>query len=73
MLALMVAFMLLLWGSFIALVGTAIAVIIRIIGRRPRTRWARRDTALETLRERYARGEIDEAEFRERRRVLGAE
>lgn len=72
MLALMMAFMLLLWGSFIALAGTAIAVIIRIIGRRPRVRWARRDTALETLRERFARGEIDEAEFRERR-VLDAE
>ncbi len=29
------------------------------------------DTALTLLRERYARGEIDQVEFDERRRVLG--
>lgn len=43
-------------------------------------RWARRqgtppptgaDRALDVLRERYARGEIDREEYEERRRVLG--
>lgn len=69
----MMVFMVLLWGALIALVVAAIAVIIRIIGRWPGAIWAGRNTALETLRERYARGEIDEAEFRERQRVLGVE
>lgn len=69
----MMAYMLLLWGALIALVVAAIAVIIRILARRPGVRRKGRDTALETLRERYAKGEINEAEFRERRGVLGAE
>ena len=30
------------------------------------------DTALELLRQRYARGEIDASEFEERKRTLGA-
>lgn len=69
----MMAFMVLLCGALIALVVVAIAVIIRILGRRPDARRADRNSALETLRERYARGEINEAEYRERRRVLGVE
>ncbi len=69
----MMAFMVLLCGALIALVVAAIAVIIRILGRRPDARRADRNSALETLRERYARGEINEAEYRERRRVLGVE
>jgi putative membrane protein len=32
---------------------------------------APQDTALEVLRQRYARGEIDAAEFEERKRTLG--
>mgnify|MGYP001075686266 CR=1 FL=1 len=32
-----------------------------------------RDHAHDSLRERFARGEIDETEYRERRRVLGSE
>ncbi|HEU4793189.1 MAG TPA: SHOCT domain-containing protein [Nitrolancea sp.] len=69
----MMAFMVLLCGALIALVVAAIAVIIRILGRRPDARRADRNSALETLRERYARGEINEAEYRECRRVLGVE
>ena len=34
--------------------------------------WKRTDTALDILRERYARGEIDEAEYQARRKQLKA-
>ncbi len=69
----MMAFMVLLWGALIALVVAAIVVIVRLLGHWPDARRVDRNTALETLRERYARGEINEAEYRERRHVLGVE
>lgn len=32
---------------------------------------SRETTAIEILKERFARGEIDEAEFKEKRRIIG--
>ena len=48
-------------------------LVMWVSGRGPagRGRTASEDRALTVLRERYARGEIDEAEFEERKRVLG--
>jgi len=61
--------MLLFWVAVIFVVVYA----IRAVGRDGRTRTgsdATEDRALATLRERYARGEIDHAEYEERRRML---
>ena len=62
--------MLLFWGLIIA----AIVVLIRGFGASSRSDAARlpQKTALDILRERYARGEIDKAEFEEKRRDLSA-
>ena len=62
--------MLLFWGLIIA----AIVVLVRGFGARsggsePRLR---EKTALDILRERYARGEIDKTEFEQKRSDLGA-
>lgn len=64
--------MLLFWVAVIFVVVYA----IRAFGRDGHTRSgsdAAEDRALATLRERYARGEIDHAEYEERRRILTAE
>lgn len=50
------------------------AFVLWALGRGPRGRrppGPAEDRALTVLRERYARGEIDEQEFEERKRVLG--
>jgi putative membrane protein len=62
--------MLLFWGLIIA----AIVVLVRGFGgaSRGNVRRLPGKTALDILRERYARGEIDKAEFEERRRDLSA-
>ena len=53
------------------LVGAAF-VIIRLLGLGPDTRSAAgANRPLDILRERFARGEIDKAEFEERRKALG--
>ena len=62
--------MLLFWGLIIA----AIVVLVRGFGARsgggePRLR---EKTALDILRERYAKGEIDKTEFEQKRSDLGA-
>ncbi len=56
----------LLW--WVVVIAVAIAVVRAIGGRGRRDR----DSALEILRERYARGEIDAAEFEERKKQLRA-
>ncbi len=62
--------MLLFWGLIIA----AIVVLVRGFGGSSRGNAPRlpEKTALDILRERYARGEIDKAEFEEKRRDLPA-
>ncbi|MDO8717855.1 MAG: SHOCT domain-containing protein [Polaromonas sp.] len=61
----------LLWWAFIVL---AIVALVRLsFGWGPRGfRRPEEDRALAILRERFARGEIDKAEFEERKRDLGA-
>jgi putative membrane protein len=46
-------------------------LVMYFMMRRQRSEW-RNDIALHILRERYARGEIDKAEYEERRRGLEA-
>ncbi len=55
-----------------ALVVVAIVALLRWTrGRDPQRPSAGPDRALDTLRERFARGEIDAEEYEARRRVLG--
>lgn len=62
----MMLFMLLFWGVVIA----AIVVGIRWLVHQGSGRGLRADAALDILRERYARGEIDREEFLARKRDL---
>ncbi|WP_082140441.1 SHOCT domain-containing protein [Halomonas sp. PR-M31] len=57
--------MVLFWGGLIALV----IWLLRGLGRRD-AGVQRQPSALDLLQERYARGEIDEQEYEERKRVL---
>jgi putative membrane protein len=62
------------WGGLIVLIFLGIRWLMRQnAADRDRDRSPDRteDTALALLRERYARGEIDAAEYEERRRTLG--
>lgn len=60
----MLLFMLVFWGLVLA------AVVVGIRWLLQQGRPARADTALDILRERYARGEIDREEFMARKRDL---
>ena len=62
--------MLLFWGLIIV----AIALLVRGFGARPAAGEPRlrEKTALDILRERYAKGEIDKTEFEQKRGDLGA-
>jgi len=62
----MLVMMLLFWGVVIAGLVLAGRALLRLGRGRPD------DRALEILRERYARGEIDKQEFETRKRDLGA-
>ncbi len=67
------------WGGFIlgpimmilviAAIVAVVVVLLRWLGVGPAT--TSRRAALDILEERFARGEIDKAEFEERRRALG--
>lgn len=62
--------MLLFWGAIIVLL---IALLSRVFGadRRPPPHGQMGPSAMDVLRERYARGEIEKEEFEERRKTLG--
>ncbi len=64
----MLFMMLLFWG----LVITGLVLALRWLMRQGAPRPAAHDPALDILRQRYARGEIDREEFEARRRDLGA-
>ncbi|MFQ5795433.1 MAG: SHOCT domain-containing protein [Candidatus Bipolaricaulia bacterium] len=58
---------------FIALIGGIVYAVVRGATQtqtRPPTQGETGDEAMEILRRQYARGEIDEEEFEQRRRVL---
>jgi putative membrane protein len=58
----------------IAVIPVAFVVVVVMLARRPQTpvAWPQPgDRALAELRERFARAEIDAAEFEERKRTLG--
>jgi putative membrane protein len=60
------------WVGLIALIFLGIRWLIRQNATdKSRIAQPPEDTALELLRQRYARGEIDATEFEERRRTLG--
>lgn len=52
---------------WLLLIGGAVVLVRALAGS-----WRDRDSALQILRERYARGEIDRAEYEERRKLLKA-
>jgi putative membrane protein len=62
---------------FMVLVIAAVVGIVLLLVRRPGGSWQgttsppQGRTALDILKDRYARGEIDKADYEERRRVLG--
>jgi putative membrane protein len=68
----MMALMLLFVLFWVSLIAAVIALLLRLVGRWDSTQ-GRQDAALAMLRERFARGEIDAAEYQARRQVLQAE
>lgn len=64
-------FMMLFW---LLLIGVGVALVVWAISGRqrsgPGSHQPTEDTAISTLRERFARGDIDETDYRERRRTL---
>jgi putative membrane protein len=61
----------LIWGGLIVLIVLGIRWLVRTTGNDRYSPSAGSDAAMDVLRERFARGEIDAAEFEERKRALG--
>jgi putative membrane protein len=59
------------WIGVIALILLGIRWLIQYNDANRATRPPREDAAMELLRQRFARGEIDATEFEERKRALG--
>jgi putative membrane protein len=59
------------WGGLLALIFLGIRWLLRQSANDRRDVPSSEDTALELLRQRYARGEIDSTEYEERKRMLG--
>jgi putative membrane protein len=59
------------WGGLLALNFLGIRWLLRQSANDRRDVPSSEDTALELLRQRYARGEIDSTEYEERKRMLG--
>jgi putative membrane protein len=59
------------WIGLIALIFLGLRWLIRNNEANRTTRPPGEDSAMELLRQRFARGEIDAAEFEERKRALG--
>ena len=58
-------------GIFLVILVVAVVLLVRWLGVSPGHHASAGKTPLDILKERFARGEIDKAEYEERRRVLG--
>ena len=58
------------WLTWLALIAAAVFFVLWILERRKGSPGVRSESALDILKARYARGEIDEREFEQRRRAL---
>lgn len=57
---------------FIAVMVAVVVLLVRWLSdRRPGARASSESNAVDILKERFARGEIDKEEYEERRRILG--
>ena len=56
--------------AFIAVAVIVIAWVLRALGPGSRSERRESDTPLDTLKQRFARGEIDRAEYEERKKTL---
>jgi putative membrane protein len=56
--------------AFIVTTVVIIAWVLRVFGLGWRSDWQERHTPLDTLKHRFARGEIDRAEYEERKKLL---
>jgi putative membrane protein len=63
-------FMFIFMVIFLALIIGAVVLLVRYLSPHSRTKAASSEDALEILRRRYARGEIQKAEFEEKRKDL---
>jgi putative membrane protein len=58
--------------AFIAITVVVIAWVLHALGFGWRSDWRETNTPLDTLKHRFARGEIDRAEYEERKKILGS-
>jgi putative membrane protein len=57
--------------AMIVITVVVIAWVLRALGLGWRSDWRETSTPLDTLKHRFARGEIDRAEYEERKKILG--
>lgn len=63
------------WGAigtlfWLIIVVLAIVVLVRVLRGNRNWQWHHESTALDIVKERYAKGEIDTAEFEEKKKAL---
>ncbi len=64
--------MMFMWLIFVVLVAVVVYVAVRLATSRTASETGGTETALEILKKRYARGEIDEEEFEQRKEKLSS-
>jgi putative membrane protein len=58
--------------ALIVITVVLIAWVLRALGLGSRSDWRETNTPLDTLKHRFARGEIDQAEYEERKKILSS-